>query len=535
MANIAPAQSSATPMVLSGGSPLERVRSFTAQPVVRRVLPWFLGLAAIGGAGLTYTTLAPAPQRVLYSELGDAERASVASSLDKAGITYRINADTGTLTVGEDDLYKARMLVASDGALAVPNPVSSLDSLPLGASRTLEGERLRGARQGELELTIKQIDGVESVRVHLAEASKSVFVRDDAPPTASVMVRMAKGRKLTDGQVSAIVNLVAGSVPGLSPDAVRVVDQHGRLLSDPRAQGSDRLELQARLEDKLRAQLEQLLTPMLGAGNFTSEIQVELDMDEVTSAREAYDKNGVVRSETSQQSQAAGGQPGQAVGVPGALSNTPPPAAQAAPGPPLASVAAPAPGAAQASGDSSATRTYELGREVSVANSQPGKIKRLSVAVAISQDAMKKAKPGDLDQIKALVSAAAGIDPARGDQVQVLARPFEPVIEEVAPFWEAPWFAMVVRSVAALLAVLLVLLLGVRPLVRALKRQPGEAAGGDSRPDRGLSAPAPQSPADAAMLGRQVSLAQRIVVEKPEDALLALRQMLGNVPAESAR
>jgi flagellar M-ring protein FliF len=533
MAELAPTQSATPPMAMPGGSQLERVRSFTAQPVVKRVLPWFLGLATIGGAALAFATLAPAPQRVLYSELGDAERASVASSLDKAGIAYSINPDTGTLTVGEDDLYKARMLVASDGALAVPDPVSSLDSLPLGASRTLEGERLRGARQGELEMTIKQIDGVESVRVHLAEASKSVFVRDDAPPTASVMVRMAKGRKLADGQVSAIVNLVAGSVPGLSPDAVRVVDQHGRLLSDPRAQGSDRLDLQARLEDKLRTQLEQLLTPMLGAGNFTSEIQVELDMDEVTSAREAYDKTGVVRSETSQQSQAAGTQPGQAVGVPGALSNTPPPATQATPGPPQPGPVQGAPGAAQTSGESSASRTYELGREVSVANSQPGKIKRVSVAVAISQGAMKKAKPGDLEQIKALVSAAAGIDPARGDQVQVMTRPFEPISAEVPPFWEAPWFAMVVRSLAALLAVLLVLLLGVRPLVRAMKRDPGAAVNRSASDDP--ASPATPAIADAALLGRQVNLAQRIVEEKPDDALLALRQMLGNASTEPAR
>lgn len=533
MAELAPTQTAAPPALITGGTPLERVRSFTTQPVVKRALPWFLGLAAIGGAGLTYAMIAPAPQRVLYSELGDAERASVAASLDKAGITYAINADTGALTVAESDLYKARMLVASDGALAVPDPVSSLDSLPLGASRTLEGERMRGARQGELEMTIKQIDGVESVRVHLAEASKSVFVRDDAPPTASVMVRMAKGRKLADGQVSAIVNLVAGSVPGLSPDAVRVVDQHGRLLSDPRAQGSDRLELQARLEDKLRAQLEQLLTPMLGAGNFTSEIQVELDMDEVTSARESYDKNGVVRSETSQQSQ-AGTQPGQAGGVPGALSNTPPPATQATPGPPQAGPVQGAPGAAQTSGESSATRTYELGREVSVANSQPGKIKRVSVAVAISQEAMKKAKPGDIEQIKALVSAATGIDPARGDQVQVMMRPFEPVSEEVPPIWEEPWFAMVVRSVAAVLAVLLVLLLGVRPLVRALKREPDQGGGSNGQGDS-PAATAPQNPADAALLGRQVNLAQRIVEEKPDDALLALRQMLGTNPAEPAR
>lgn len=521
------------PTLTPSSAPLDRVLAFTAQPVVRRALPWFLGIAVIGGAVLAYAALAPATQRVLYSELGDSERASVAASLDKAGIAYSINPDTGTLTVGEDDLYKARMLVASDGALAVPDPTSSLDSLPMGASRTLEGERLRGARQGELELTIQQIDGVESVRVHLAEASKSVFVREDAPPTASVMVRMAKGRKLADGQVSAIVNLVAGSVPGLSPDAVRVVDQHGRLLSDPTTKGSDRLELQARLEEKLRAQLDQLLTPMLGPGNFTSEIQVELDMDEVTSARESYDKNGVVRSESQQQVQQSGSAPGQAGGIPGALSNTPPPATQAVPGPPQGGLApAPAP-AQQSSGESSATRTYELGREVSVANSEPGKIKRVSVAVAISQAAMKKAMPGDLDQIKALVSAATGADTARGDQVQVLVRPFEPVSEEAPPFWEAPWFAMVVRSVVALLAVLLVVLMGVRPLVRALKRPAGEAGGSDN----GKPAPAPTLPngPDAALLGRQVNLAQRIVEEKPDDALAALRAMLGQPKPESVR
>lgn len=532
MAELAPAAGAMPPTIQPAANPLERVRTLTAQPAVRRALPWFLGLSAIGAAGLAFMALSPAPQRVLYAELGDAERASVVSSLDKAGIAYAINRDTGALTVGEDDLYRARMIVASDGTLAVPDPVSSLDSLPLGASRTLEGERLRGARQGELELTIKQIDGVESVRVHLAEANKSVFVRDDAPPTASVMVRMTKGRKLSDAQVSAIVNLVAGSVPGLSPDAVRVVDQNGRLLSDPSTRGDDRIELQARLEDKLRAQLDQLLTPMLGANNFTSEIQVELDMDEVTSARESYDKDGVIRSESSQQSQGAAQPVG--AGVPGALSNTPPPATQAAPGAPQGG---PAPAAAAApTGESAASRTYELGRQVSVANSQPGKIKRVSVAVAISQAAMAKAKPGDIDQIKALVAAATGIDPARGDQVQVIVRPFEPVSTEPPPFWETPWFAMVVRAVAALLALVLVLLLGVRPLVKALKREPGEVvvvAAEDGMATEQSDQPAAIAEAaedEAALLGRKVGLAHRMVEEQPEEALLALRRMLGTQP-----
>ena len=331
-----------------------------------------------------------------------------------------------------------------------------------------------------------------------------------------------------------MVNLVAGSVPGMSADAVRVVDQRGQLVSQASSPDTGRLDLQARLEDKLRAQLDTLLAPMLGLGNFTSEIQVELDMDQVTLARESYDKNGVIRSETQEQSQGGGAQPGQAGGIPGQLSNTPPPATIARPGPPLATAPSPPPALAPASaptgGDSSATRTYELGREVSVANTAPGKIKRISVAVAISQVAMKQAKAADLEQIKALVSAAMGVNPARGDQIQVMTRKFEPVEDAALPFYEAPWFAIVVRSVVALIAVLLVLLLGVRPLLRTLRR----SASGDGANGPGVvPAQAAMPEIDAAVLGRQVGLAQRIVEEKPDDALVALRALLGQNATEA--
>ena len=520
-------------IALSSGNPLERLRSLSGQPLVRRALPWLIGAGALGAVALTWSLLAPAPQRILYSDLDDGERAGVVASLDKAGIAYAIDNQTGTLTVGQDDLYKARMLVAADGGLANPDPTTALDNLPLGASRTMEGEHLRAARERELMLTIQEIDGVESVRVHLAEANKSVFVRDAAPPTASVMVRMAKGRQLADGQVAAVVNLVAGSVPGMSIDAVRVVDQRGRLLSQGGSLDADRLELQGRMEDKLRAQLDTLLTPMLGLGNFTSEIQVELDMDQVTLARESYDKNGVIRSESQAQSQASGGAQGQAGGVPGQLSNTPPPATIARPGAPQAgtpAAAAAAPAGAPVNGESSATRTYELGREVSVANTSPGKLKRISVAVAISQATMKKAKPADLEQIKALVSAAMGVDPARGDQIQVMVRAFEPVEDVSLAFYETQWFAMVVRSVVALIAVLLVRLMGVRPLIRALRRSAdGPSAAGEPGV---LTARKPPPALDAALLGRQVGLAQRIVEEKPNDALVALRALLGQSTTE---
>jgi len=509
------------------GRPLERLRAFAAQPPVRKALPWFAGAAAIGLVALTWATLSPGPQRMLYSSLGDAERADVVAALEKASIAYTIDSATGALTVDEGDLYRARMLVASDGALATPESGSELlDSLPMGASRTLESDRLRAAQERELTLTIMEIDGVEAVRVHLARPERSVFVREDAPPSASVMLRLARGRQLADGQVTAIANLVAASVPGLGIDAVRIVDQHGRLLSQPDSADSDGLALQARMEAKLRTQVAQLLTPMLGEGNFSSEIQVELDMNEVTSARESYDKEGAVRQETEQESQTVGG---AAVGVPGVLSNTPPADAQAEPGAPGApAVAPPRP----TTGESSATRSYELGREVAVSNTAPGAVRRLSVAVALSDAAMKGTSAAELKKIEGLIGAAVGADAERGDQVAVIVRPFQAVEVEAPPAWETPWFATILRNAVALLAVLLVLLFGVRPLLKAVtgnRRQPGDEETGD-RPAAGMSAMGPQRDAgpDRSQLAAQIELAQRIVREQPDDALLALRRMLGD-------
>ncbi|MEO0031136.1 MAG: flagellar M-ring protein FliF [Pseudomonadota bacterium] len=547
----------------AGGSVLTRTGRFLSQPPVRKSLPWFGGITAAGLTGVLWLTMAPAPQRVLYTDLSDSERAQVAAALDKAAIKYAIDNSTGAVTVGEDDLYKARMVAASDGALATPETGQQMiDKLPMGASRNLEGQRLQAARERELELTVMEIDGVEAVRVHLAEPEKSVFVRDSSPPTASVMVKLAKGRQLSNSQVSAIVNLVASSVPGLSVDAVKVIDQQGHLLSSGQPGDNDRLDLQGRMEEKLRQQVATLLTPMLGDGNFSSEIQVDLDMDQQTSARESYDKQGVVRSETQTASQSAGA--AGAAGVPGVLSNTPPPQTQVQQGSPAPAATPAAPGAPNPTNtDSSSTRTYELGREVAVTNATPGKIKRLSVAVALSADVMAKAKPAEIEQIKQLVSAAVGADPARGDQVTVAVRSFRPALVEQPKFWETPWFATLVRNGVALVAVLMTLLLGVRPLIKALRREPADAAAGkkarkdaaddeDGEGDEADFERAPPPPParrraelqvaqdpdtgviDAELLGRQVGLAQRLVAERPDNAVAALRQMLTDPEAEPA-
>jgi flagellar M-ring protein FliF len=216
---------------------------------------------------------------------------------------------------------------------------------------------------------------------------------------------------------------------------------------------------------------------MLGEGNFSSEVQVDLDMDQVTSARESYDKQGAIRTETQSASQTTGN---GAVGVPGVLSNTPPAPTSAAVGAPQGTPSPTPSGAAPGNGESSSSKTYELGREVAVTNNTPGKIRRLTVAVALSSAVLAKAKPAEIDQIKQLVSAAVGADPTRGDQVAVAVRAFNPADITPPKFYEQPWFAMAVRNGVALLAVLLTLLLGVRPLIKALRRE-GPAAGGKER------------------------------------------------------
>ncbi|MEM7665628.1 MAG: flagellar basal-body MS-ring/collar protein FliF [Pseudomonadota bacterium] len=526
-----------------------KLADFTRQPAFRRALPAIIGVGAIAIVAALYLAIAEGPQRILYSNLSDGERGKVVETLERGGIAYSIDSGTGMLTVAEGDVYRARMLVASDAGLAAPQGATDmLDSIPLGSSRTLEGERLKMARERELMLTIREIDGIESVRVHLATPERSVFVRDGSPPSASVMVRLVSGRSLSQSQVEAIVNLVSGSVPGLTSDAVRVVDQNGRLLSSEREEALDGLTLQREFESKLREQVSSLLLPLLGEGNFSSQVQVELDQNEITSARESYDPEGVIRSESERKStRMAGTGPG---GIPGVTANTPPPDAELVDGAPdpNGAVAEGEEGAAATPTDteSSATRNYELGREVAVTATRPGGLVKLSVAVAISQEALEAAAPLTAEQVQSLVSATVGASDDRGDQVEVVVSAFEQSELAPLPFYEEPWFAMVVRYGTALLAVLLVLLMAVRPLIKRLRApKSDEALNGEDTPELTEISGGREGEialqqagigSDAAMgdLPQQVELARRLAASQPERAVEALQRML-QAPVEPSR
>ncbi len=525
-------------IAIGGAPPADwraRFSEFTAQPAFRRALPALICVGVVAILAALYLMIADGPQRTLYAGLSDGERAKVVETLDRSGISYSIDNATGALTVSENDVYRARMLVASDAGLAAPQGASEmLDAIPIGSSRTLEGERLRLARERELMLTIREIDGIESVRVHLATPERSVFVRANNPPSASVMVRLVSGRSLNEAQVNAIVNLVSGSVPGMSSDAVRVVDQNGRLLSSEREGTLDGLILQREFEAKLREQVTSLLLPLLGDGNFSSQVQVELDQAEITSARETYDSEGAIRSESERTStRLAGAGVG---GVPGVPANTPPPDAELVDGPPdpqAAGAGEEAPAQPPTDSESAVQRNYELGREVAVSSTRPGGLVKLSVAVAVSDAALEAAAPMTSEQLQSLVSAAVGADEARGDQVQVVVSAFEASELPAPAFYEAKWFADVLRYMTALIAVLLVLMLAVRPLIKRM-REAGAAPGtleeegesamieGDEKRERA----AEDAEVLQANFPQKVDLARQLAAAQPDRAVEALQRML---------
>ncbi len=478
-------------------NPIRQINDLLAQPVVRRSLPMVLLIGLIASAAAAWLMLATPPQKTLFPSLPDADKAAVTSALQAANISSRIDSGTGALTVSEDDYSRARLLLAGQGLpKAAPGGYAILDQLPMGVSRAVEGERLRQARESELAKSIEEIDAVDEARVHLAMPESTVFVRDNASPSASVIVKLQPGRSLSDAQVSSIVNLTASSVPGMKPDMVTIVDQMGALLTH--APGQDggsiaaqaRIDFQRRIEDKYRQQVAQLLTPLVGAGNFSAEIQAEVNLDETQATRETYDKAGALRAEqgnwSGETKDGASAAPG---GIPGALSNTPPPPSTVtAPKPTPTPTATPTPGAsgtpaAVAAAPAQPTlpkaaenyaRAYDLDKEVSVTRAVPGQIKRLSVAVLLRDDEKGKPRsPVEIQQITQLVRAAVGYDAARNDQVMVVSRKFAgpTPLDEKAPWYEAGWVAVAARNATAIIVALLLVMFGVRPIVRSMTRK----------------------------------------------------------------
>jgi flagellar M-ring protein FliF len=457
-----------------------RFTGFIKQPAVAKSLPLLGLLGVVATAGAAWLALREPPQRDLFRGLPDADKSAVAQVLDQNGMRYDFD-NSGAMTVAEDDYFKAKMMLAAQGLpKSAPDGNSMIDSLPMGASRAVEGEKLRSAREMDLARTIEAIDSVESAKVHLAVEPPSVFLRERAKPSASVMLRLAQGRTLTDAQVSAIVHLVASSVPELSPDQISLVDQNGRLLSNNDGNAADdrQMAIQTRMEDRYRQSVIALLTPILGEGKFSTEVHTELNFAERQATRETYPQDEArLRTETGSWASDPRGQGagGEASGVPGALSNQAPvnptvtqtnPNGQAVSQGTQANQPA-TPQSAPMKTEETFNRSFELGREVSVTKDAIGTVKRLSVAVALDNDADGKPRSAqEIAALEALVKGAVGFDQARGDVVALSSRSFVKAEEVKAPWYEADWVSPLVRNLSALVVALLVIFGIGRPLLK---------------------------------------------------------------------
>jgi flagellar M-ring protein FliF len=302
------------------------------------------------------------------------------------------------------------------------------------------------------------------------------------------MLTMEGGRSLANGQVSAIKHLVASSVPGLSPAEVSVVDQTGALLSQDNGGTDDKnFQLQLKVEERYRAAVTALLAPMLGAGNFSTEVHADVDFSESQSTRESYPKDdrALRREEGNKSTSAATEIP--ASGIPGALSNKVPQATQVAVAPGGVQTTA-TPGAPTTTGEIAETysRNFDVGREISVTHQPVGRVRRLTVAVAL-RDAVggKKRSKVELAQIDNLVKGAVGFDPARGDIVAISARPFAEMAESTTKWWDNPLIMVGLRQLGGAIVAILVLLFVGRPLLRIL-RQKSESAGENAELERKL-------------------------------------------------
>lgn len=522
-------------------------------PPSLRPLAFLIGIAAAVAAGVVIVLWSKEPTySLLYGNLGQQDAAQIAQALDTDNIPYKLEG--GTITVPADHVHNARLKMAAQGLPEGDGGFAVMSKEPgFGVSQFMEGARYQHALETELARTISNLQAIEGARVHLALPRQSAFVRDRRAPSASVFLQMKPGRRLESEQVTAIVNLVASSIPELEADEVTVVDQQGRLLSAP--EGSDelaarekQLEIARGMEERYTQRVEQMLAPLVGPGRVRAQVVADVELSTTEEAREQYrPESQIVRSEQTAEESSRNGSGPQ--GVPGALTNQPPaPGVALPPGVAAGAQAASADPAVQSpSPDNTsrqATRNYEIDRTVAYTRQPAGRLKRLTVAVLVDNQRTTDEEgevtetaltPEQLENMTRLVKDAVGFDQARGDSVNVVNASFkgELIPEEVTPdeipLWERPLVRDVAKLLAGLIVILVLVLMVLRPLIRGLLATPRVAyapaalTGGAQG-----SLPGGQSAGPPLDYDGQISQARSMVTQDPARVAQVVKTWVGD-------
>ena len=461
---------------------------FLAQPAVRRTLPLAVTVFALLVMVMVYLALNKASYRPLFPGMSGLDQAAAFESLQKSGMSVEIDAATGSVSVPNDLYHQAKMILAGQGIPATSTDGFAMirDQQSMGTSQFIEQKRYQLAIEEELAYSISSIQAVQAARVHLAVPKQSVFVRNRVEPTASVILTLSQGRRLSDAQAQAVVHMVASSVPYLEAKNVSVVDQFGNLLaneddSSGLGMSDKQLSYRNKLEKMYQQRIQSLLSPLVGINKLRAEVNADMDFTVQEITQENFNPETIaIRSEQLSQ---GGGQPVgvSGIGVPGSLSNERPKdpvmkenknQSQTT----LVTETGFKVGGSQ--GDLNRTRNYEIDRTIQHTKLATGELTRLSISVVIDEpvttniDGEQERQPLTEEQIQRfenLVKTAVGFDPLRGDNVTVLGMAFQ-VEEQIpaAPIWEQVWLQNLVGQILLALLALVFILLVLRPAIKNL-------------------------------------------------------------------
>ncbi len=416
--------------------------------------------------------------KTLYGNLDETSRDQIERYLQDKNIPYRLQDNGKTITVPAEEVYDTRIDLAKEGIPKIGGAGFELfDRTSFGMTEFMQNVNYQRALEGELARTIASLDEVKSARVHLSIPKDRLFVTKDTESKAAVVIDLAENADIPRDQVKSIAFLVAGSVKGLSPENVQIVDTAGRLLSEfltdenaPLLLTQTQLEYQNKIERELEKKLYTLLSSALGPGNAIAKVSVELNFDKKTVKSEHFDPDPVLRSRQSLEinsiSTALSPQ-----GIPGVEPN-------------LAEPDLFEQNARSEYNKTEDTQNYEVGRTVTEEKKAIGNVKRLTVAVVVNDKQVLVEDNGkrkislvprsneELKRIENIVAMTVGYNQARGDKIEVANIPFD-TTADVGEFLiedkvKVQMISTIIKYTVAFLLLILFYLLVIRPILKRI-------------------------------------------------------------------
>ncbi len=359
---------------------------------------------------------------ILFSGLDPKDASKIVEELKKSGVTYKLTQEGKTILVPKDRVYDLRLMLSAKGlpSMGVVG-FEIFDKTNLSRTEFTQKIEFRRALEGELTRTITRLNEIERARIHIVIPEKTLFIEEEKPATASVLLQLKPGAHLTPAQVKGIVHLISSAVEGLDPSNVTIVDTNGNILTDMLEDETNinapersikNMELEREFEQKLERRVRAMLENVLGPGNVVVRVKAQLNFDKKKINKEIYqpvtEDKGIIRSsqEIEKKEKVTGS---KTSGVPGTSSNV------------VEYPAGVATGGNVEKSEKNVITNYEISKVQESIEEAPGSIERLSVSVIVG----KKLKQEELDAIKRAVAAACGIVPSRGDQIAVEEVPFD--------------------------------------------------------------------------------------------------------------